>query len=109
MTEQKNNRNKLIGLSALALLSIGACSVYTMNQPQKPTEEVAVETTTTTEKTTQAVADKENKNKVVPKEETKKEETTQTNNELDKVVEISLRDVGEKPVETEILNTVESC
>ena len=71
MTEQKNNKNKLIGLSALALLSIGACSVYTMNQPQKPTEEVAVETTTTTEKTTQIKIKQFQKKKLKKKKQRK--------------------------------------
>lgn len=100
MTESSNKKKKYMGLSVLALISIGACSVYTFNQSQTKTE-VAQETT---ENTTESVS-------VTQKETTKTPQTTvaaskEKSNELDKIVEIAQAEVGEEVVETSLLNNV---
>lgn len=100
MTESSNKKKKYMGLSVLALISIGACSMYTFNQSQTKTE-VAQETT---ENTTESVS-------VTQKETTKTPQTTvaaskEPSNELDKIVEIAQAEVGEEAVETSLLNNV---
>jgi lipoprotein len=100
MTESSNKKKKYMGLSVLALISIGACSMYTFNQSQTKTE-VAQETT---ENTTESVS-------VTQKETTKTPQTTvaaskEPSNELDKIVELAQAEVGEEVVETSLLNNV---
>ena len=99
MTESSNKKKKYMGLSVLALISIGACSMYTFNQSQTKTE-VAQETS---ENTTESVS-------VTQKETTKTPQTTvatskEPSNELDKIVELAQAEVGEV-VETSLLNNV---
>ena len=99
MTESSNKKKKYMGLSVLALVSIGACSMYTLNQSQTNTEVVQE----TTENTTESVS-------VAKKETPKTSQTTvaaskEPSNELDKIVELAQAEVGEV-VETSLLNNV---
>ena len=99
MTESSNKKKKYMGLSVLALVSIGACSMYTLNQSQTKTEVVQE----TTENITESVS-------VAKKETPKTPQTTvvaskEPSNELDKIVELAQAEVGEV-VETSLLNNV---
>ena len=91
MEQQNKNKNiKVIGGSALLLLSLGACSIFTLSQQSNQNTQVAVEETTTTS----VVVQVENK----PTKETP--HTVLKEEVVDKLVELSSQPVAEETVNT---------
>lgn len=94
---KKHNRKKWIGLSAIVLLSIGACGLYTLNQPQ-PVEEVK-ESQTITKTEEPAKQAQTTTTRVV-------DNTAEESNTLDRVVEIASLEVGEEAVDATVYSAV---
>ena len=91
MEQQNKKKNiKVIGASALLLLSLGACSIFTLSQQSNQNTQVAVEETTTTS----VVVQVENK----PTKETP--HTVLKEEVVDKLVEIGSQSVAEETVNT---------
>ena len=91
MEQQNKKKNiKVIGGSALLLLSLGACSIFTLSQQSNQNTQVAVEETTTTS----VVVQVENK----PTKETP--HTVLKEEVVDKLVELSSQPVAEETVNT---------
>ena len=91
MEQQNKKKNiKVIGASALLLLSLGACSIFTLSQQSNQNTQVAVEETTTTS----VVVQVENK----PTKETP--HTVLKEEVVDKLVELSSQPVAEETVNT---------
>ena len=91
MEQQNKKKNfKVIGASALLLLSLGACAIFTSSQQSNQTTQVAVEETTTTS----VVVQVENK----PTKETP--HTVLKEEVVDKLVEIGSQSVAEETVNT---------
>lgn len=91
MEQQNKKKNfKVIGASALLLLSLGACAIFTSSQQSNQNTQVAVEETTTTS----VVVQVENK----PTKETP--HTVLKEEVVDKLVEIGSQSVAEETVNT---------
>ena len=91
MEQQNKKKNiKVIGGSALLLLSLGACSIFTLSQQSNQNTQIAVEETTTTS----VVVQVENK----PTKETP--HTVLKEEVVDKLVELSSQPVAEETVNT---------
>ena len=91
MEQQNKKKNfKVIGASALLLLSLGACAIFTSSQQSNQNTQVAVEETTTTS----VVVQVENK----PTKETP--HTVLKEEVVDKLVEIGSQAVAEETVNT---------
>ena len=91
MEEQnKKNKIKIIGGSALLLVSLGACSIYALSQQNNQNTQVSVEETTTTS----VVVKVEEKSTKETPHTVLKEET------VEKLVELSSQPVAEETVNT---------
>lgn len=91
MEQQNKNKNiKVIGGSALLLLSLGACSIYALSQQNNQNTQVSVEESTTTS----VVVKVEEKSTKETPHTVLKEET------VEKLVELSSQAVAEETVNT---------